>query len=64
MLHLEHNFLCDSDTWTIQKVDQKCLERFEIGAGEEWKSVRTDHMKNEKVLQRVKEEENTPHATK
>jgi hypothetical protein len=25
--------------WTLRKVDQKYLESFECGAGEEWRSV-------------------------
>jgi hypothetical protein len=29
--------LCGAETWTLGKVDQKYLESFKCGAGEEWR---------------------------
>jgi hypothetical protein len=58
VLHLEHSFIW---CWNLalQKVDQKYLERFEMWC---WWSTQniswTDRVRNEKVLQRVKEERN------
>jgi hypothetical protein len=26
-----------AETWTLWKIDEKCLESLECGAGEEWK---------------------------
>jgi len=49
--------LCDAGTLTLQKVDQKYLESFETRCWESMeKIIWTDHVRNEKVLQRVKEE--------
>jgi hypothetical protein len=46
------------ETWTLQKVDQKCLESFEMCC---WRRIEkinwTSHVKNE-VLRGVKEERN------
>jgi hypothetical protein len=51
--------LCGAGTLTFQKVDQKYLESFEMRC---WKRIEkiswTDHVRNEEVLQRVKEERN------
>jgi hypothetical protein len=37
MLHLEHT-LYGAERWTLWRVDQKYVERFVSGAGEEWRS--------------------------
>ena len=52
-----------ADTWTVQKVDQKYLESFESWRRME-KICRTDYVKNEEVLYRVKEEKNILHRIK
>jgi hypothetical protein len=31
--------LYGAETWTLRKIDQKYLESFKCGAGEEWRSV-------------------------
>jgi hypothetical protein len=43
--------LYGAETWTLRAVDQKHLESFKCGAGE-------DHVRNEEVLHRVKEQRN------
>jgi hypothetical protein len=52
-------------TSTLRKVDQKCLETFEMWC---WRRVEkiswTDRVRNEKVLHRVKEERNILHTIK
>ena len=52
-----------AETWTFHKVDQKYLESFKMC----WRRMEirgTDHMRNEEVLHRVKEERNILHTTK
>jgi len=47
--------LCDAVMWTLQKVDQKYLESFETWC---WRGIEiswTDHVRNKKVLERVKD---------
>jgi hypothetical protein len=55
--------MCGAETWTLQKVDQKYLECFEMC----WRRIEiswTDHVRNEEVLHRVKEERNILHTIK
>jgi hypothetical protein len=50
--------LCGAETWTLQKVDQKYLESFEMWCWRKMQKISwTDRVINE-VLQRVKEESN------
>jgi hypothetical protein len=57
--------LCGAETWTLRKVDPKYLESFEMWC---WRRVEkiswTDRVRNEEVLQRVKEERNIVHTIK
>ena len=52
-----------AETWTLRKVDQKYLESFKTWC---WRSMEkinwTDPVRNEEVLQRVKEERNILHT--
>jgi hypothetical protein len=51
--------LCGAETWTLQKADQKCVERFEMWYwGRMEKISWTDHVRNEEVLYGVTEEWN------
>jgi hypothetical protein len=48
-----------AETWTLRKVDQKYLESFEIWCWRRLEKIsRTDRVRNEEVLHRVKEERN------
>jgi len=55
--------VCDVETWTVRKVDQKYLENVEMWY---WKMIEniiwTDRVRNEEVLRRVKEERNIVHT--
>jgi hypothetical protein len=47
------------ETWTLRKVDQKCLGSFEMWCWRRMeKIIWTDCVRNEEVLYRVKEERN------
>jgi hypothetical protein len=50
------------ETWTLRAIDQKHLERFEMWC---WRTMEkiswTDHVRNEEVLLRVKEQRNILH---
>jgi hypothetical protein len=50
--------LYGAETWTLRKVDQKYLESFEIWCWRRMEISWTDHVRNEEVLHRVKEERN------
>jgi hypothetical protein len=54
--------LYGAETWTLRAVDQKHLESFEMWC---WKTMEknswTDHVRNEEVLLRVKEQRNILH---
>jgi hypothetical protein len=54
--------LYGAETWTLRAVDQKHLESFEMWC---WRSMEkiscTDHVRNEDVLLRVKEQRNILH---
>jgi hypothetical protein len=51
--------LYGAETWTLRKVDQKYLESFEMWCWRRMeKIIWTDRVRNEEVLQRVKEERN------
>jgi hypothetical protein len=48
--------LYGAETWTLQKVDQKSLESFEMWCWRRMEISWTDRVKNEEVLHRVKED--------
>jgi hypothetical protein len=51
------------ETWTLQKLDQKYLESFEMWFWKRMKKISwKDHVSNEAVLHRVKEERNILHT--
>jgi hypothetical protein len=48
-----------AETWTLREVDQKYLEDFEMLCWRRMeKIIWTDHVRNDEILQRVKEERN------
>jgi hypothetical protein len=50
------------ETWTLQAVDQKHLESFEMWCWRRMEKISwTDHVRNEDVLLRVKEQKNILH---
>jgi len=54
--------LYSAETWTLRKVDQKELESFEMRCWRRMeKIIWTDHVRNEEVLLRVKEQRNILH---
>jgi len=54
--------LYGAETWTLRAVDQKHLESFEMwGWRRMEKIIWTDHVRNEEVLLRVKEQRNILH---
>jgi hypothetical protein len=51
--------LYGAETWTLRKVDQKCLESLEMCWGRRIEKISsTDHVRNEEMLHGVKEERN------
>jgi hypothetical protein len=53
--------LYGAETWTLQAVDQKHLESFELWCWRMEKISWTDHVRNEEVLLRVSEQRNILH---
>ena len=54
--------LYGAETWTLLAVDQKHLESFEMWCWRRMEKISwTDHVRNEDVLLRVKEQRNIPH---
>jgi hypothetical protein len=54
--------LYGAETWTLRAVDQKHLESFEMWCWRRMEKIRwTDHVRNEDVLLRVKEQRNFLH---
>jgi hypothetical protein len=54
--------LCGAETWTLGAVDQKHLESFEVWWWRRMEKISwTDHVRNEVVLLRVKEQRNILH---
>jgi hypothetical protein len=54
--------LYGAETWTLRAVDQKHLESFEKGCWRRMEKISwIDHMRNEEVLLRVKEQRNILH---
>jgi len=54
--------LYGAETWTLQAVDQKHLESFEMWCWRRMEKISwTDHVRNEEVLLRVKEKRNILH---
>jgi hypothetical protein len=57
--------LYGAEMWILRKVDQKYLESFEMWCWRRMKKIsRTDRVRNEDVLHRVKEERNVLHTIK
>jgi hypothetical protein len=57
--------LYGTETWALQKVDQKYMESFEMWCWRRMKMISwTDRVRNEEVLHRVKEERNILHTVK
>jgi hypothetical protein len=56
--------LYGAENWTFRKVDQKDLESFEMWCWRRMEVSRTDRVRNEEVLHRVKEERNILHTIK
>jgi len=55
--------LCGAETWTLGKADQKHLESFEMWCRRRLEKIgRTDRVKNEEILHKVKEEINVLHT--
>jgi hypothetical protein len=53
------------ETWSLRKVDQKYLESFEMWCWRMMEKIScSDCVRNEEVLQRVKEERNIIHTVK
>jgi hypothetical protein len=56
---------CGAETWTLWKVDQKYLERFEMWCWRRMEKISWSNCEsNEETLNVVKEERNTLHAIK
>jgi len=54
--------LYGAETWTLRAVDKKHLQSFEMWCRRRMEKISwTDHVKNEEVLLRVKEQRNTLH---
>ena len=54
--------LYGAETWTLRAVDQKRLESFEMWCWRRMEDISwTDHVRNEEVLLRVKEQRNILH---
>ena len=54
--------LYGAETWTLRAVDQKHLESFEMWCWRRMEKINcTDHVRNEEVLLRVKEQRNILH---
>ena len=54
--------LYSAETWTLRTVDQKHLESFEMWCWRRMEKISwTDHVRNEEVLLRVKEQWNNLH---
>jgi hypothetical protein len=56
--------LYGAETWTLQKVDQKYLESFEMWCWRRMDITWTDHVRNKDMLHRVKVERNFLHTIK
>jgi hypothetical protein len=55
VLHLERGFY-GTETWTLQKVDQKRLESFDVWSWRRMEKISwTNCVKNEEVLHRIKD---------
>jgi hypothetical protein len=56
--------LYGAETWTLRKVDQKYRASFEMWCWRRMERISwTNHVRNEEVLYRVKEETNILHTT-
>ena len=62
MLHLEHVFLYGAETWILRAAAKKNLESPEMWCWRRMEKISwTDHVRNEEVLLRVKEQRNILH---
>jgi hypothetical protein len=63
--HIWSIALCSAETWTFQKVVRKCLEGFEMWCWRWMEKISwADHVRNEEVLQRGREERNIIYTVK
>ena len=54
--------LCGAETWTLRAVDQKHLKSFEMRCWRRMEKISwTEHVRNEELLLRVKEQRNILH---
>jgi hypothetical protein len=53
--------LYGAETWMLRAVDQKYLESFGVWCWRRMEIIWTDHVRNEEVLLRVKEQRNILH---
>jgi hypothetical protein len=54
--------LYGAETWTLQAVDQKHLDSFEMWCGRKMEKISwTDHVRNKEVMLRVKKQRNILH---
>ena len=61
-MHFVSKALYGAETWTLWAVDQKHLENFEMWCWRRMEKISwTDHVRNEDVLLRVKEQRNILH---
>jgi hypothetical protein len=57
--------LCGAETWTLRAVDRKHVESFEMWCWRRMVKISwTDHVRNEEILLRVKEQRNILHEIK
>jgi hypothetical protein len=56
--------LYGAETWTIRKVDQNSLERFEMWCWRRMEMIWTDRARNEEVLHMFKQERSILHTIK
>jgi hypothetical protein len=57
--------LSGAELWTLRELDQKHLENFKMWCWRRLEKISwTDHVRNEEVLQRVKEKRNIVHTIK
>jgi hypothetical protein len=55
----------DVQNWTLRKVNQKCLERFEMWSSKRMEKITiTDRVRKDAVLHRIKKETNILHTIK
>jgi len=54
-----------AETFTLRKIDEKCMERFEMWCWRRMEKIDyTNRVKSEEVLHRIKEEKDITHVIK